>query len=55
MVGIDHDAMLAEPFAEAFAEDGVVEVLAPERGEFYAGLVEAAVEVEHADQAGPLA
>ncbi len=44
-----------EPLGEFAEEVGVVEVVAPEGGVFHAGLGEAAVEVEHADETGPSA
>ena len=49
------DLALANPLAEAVDEEGIGEVLAPKCGELYARLAQAAVEVEHSDQAGPLA
>ncbi|MFM1942848.1 MAG: hypothetical protein RI897_1830 [Verrucomicrobiota bacterium] len=44
-----------EPLLEVGGELGVGEVFAPESGEWDAGFGEAAVEVEHTDEAGPSA
>jgi len=51
--GVVADLPLFEPGAEPVEEEGVGEILAPERAVFDAGLGERAVQVEHADQAGP--
>jgi hypothetical protein len=48
------DLALANPLAEAVEEEGIVEVLGPDGAELDARLAQAAVEVEHSDQAGPL-
>ena len=44
-----------DPFPQAALEKRVFEVLAPEGGEGHPGLAEAAIEIQHAHQAGPLA
>ena len=49
------DLSLANPLAEAVEEEGIVEVLGPDGAELDARLAQTAVEVEHSDQAGPLA
>ena len=49
------DFSLANPLAEAVEEEGVVEVLGPDGAELDSRLAQTAVEVEHSDQAGPLA
>ena len=52
VVVVVSDAVVAEPFAQAFLEKLFVEILAPQGAEADAGLVQAAVQVEHADQPG---
>ncbi len=42
-----------EPLAEALSKEGVREILAPEGAVGDAGLGQGAVEIQHADQAGP--
>ena len=49
------DRLAVEPAAQAVQEELVGEVLAPEGGVADAGLRQRAVQVEHADQARPLA
>lgn len=44
-----------QPLAQAFLEEGVGEVLAPERGVVHASLGEGSVEVQKSDETGPLA
>ncbi len=55
VVVVVSDAVVAQPFAQAFLEKLFVEILAPQGAEADAGLVQAAVQVEHTDQARPLA
>ena len=49
------DGLAREPAAEVPEEELVCEIAAPERAVGDAGLGEGGVEVEHADEAGPLA
>ena len=53
--GVVFDMPGFQPRLEAFLEIGVIEVLAPQRAEFYACLGERSVEVEHADESRPSA
>ena len=52
--GVVDDAAAGEPFAQAAFEEVVGKVQAPQGAVFNAGFGEGAVEVEHADEAGPL-
>ena len=47
------DHAFLEPLAEAVPEEVVLEVLAPQRAVADAGLGQGAVQIQHADQAGP--
>ena len=44
-----------EPAPQAVVEEAIVEIVAPERAVLHAGLGQRAVQVQHADQSGPLA
>ena len=55
MRGVVLDAALGEPGPRALQEEVVRERLAPQRAVWLVRLGEAAVQVEHADEAGPLA
>ena len=52
--GVVDNNLVFDPLPKTFLEQGVLEVLAPQRAERNASLAQAAIQIQHANQAGPL-